>query len=92
MATTTDVTRGTLGVAGGPFGLLLPRSQDFQELANAYIHIYITLVSHFIYYNRFEDILRLKYPDPVHLSILLFFFNLQWSRYVMSCRMNVLRT
>lgn len=31
MATTTDVTRGTLGVPGGPFGLLLPRSQDFQE-------------------------------------------------------------
>ncbi|XP_065913302.1 uncharacterized protein [Dysidea avara] len=31
MATTTDVKRGTLGVAGGPFGLLLPRSQDFQE-------------------------------------------------------------
>ena len=33
MAVTADVTRGALGVAGGPFGLLLPRSQDFQELA-----------------------------------------------------------
>jgi len=31
MATTIDVERGTLGVPGGPFGLLLPRSQDFQE-------------------------------------------------------------
>ena len=34
MATTTDVKRGTLGVPGGPFGLLLPRSQDFQELSD----------------------------------------------------------
>jgi hypothetical protein len=32
MAATQDVVRGTLGVNGGPFGLLLPRSLDFSEL------------------------------------------------------------
>ncbi|XP_064393364.1 uncharacterized protein LOC135340879 [Halichondria panicea] len=29
MASTVDVKKGVLGVAGGPFGLLLPRSKDF---------------------------------------------------------------
>jgi hypothetical protein len=32
MALSTDVTRGVLGVAGGPFPLLLPRSVDFDSL------------------------------------------------------------
>lgn len=32
MATTTDVHRGVLGVAGGPYSLLLPRSADFAAL------------------------------------------------------------
>jgi hypothetical protein len=31
MAVTTDVTSGVLGVPGGPFSLLLPRSKDFEE-------------------------------------------------------------
>jgi hypothetical protein len=30
MATTQDVPRGQLGVPGGPYGLLLPRSRDFS--------------------------------------------------------------
>jgi hypothetical protein len=30
MAVTTDVIRGVLGVPGGPFPLLLPRSKDFD--------------------------------------------------------------
>jgi hypothetical protein len=30
MAVSTDVQYGTLGVAGGPYGLLLPRSADFN--------------------------------------------------------------
>eukprot|EP00117_Sycon_ciliatum_P036882 scpid29561/ scgid1398/ len=33
MAATTDVTRGTIGVGGGPFGLLLPRSHDFAQFS-----------------------------------------------------------
>lgn len=32
MAASTDVTRGVLGVGGGPYALLLPRSSDFSEL------------------------------------------------------------
>lgn len=32
MATSTDVTRGCIGVGGGPFGILLPRSSDFTDL------------------------------------------------------------
>lgn len=32
MSLTTDVTRGVLGVPGGPFSLLLPRSKDFAAL------------------------------------------------------------
>lgn len=32
MATSVEVTRGVAGVPGGPFGILLPRSQDFAEL------------------------------------------------------------
>ena len=32
MAVTTDVKRGCVGVMGGPYSLLLPRSQDFVEL------------------------------------------------------------
>ena len=32
MAVTTDVERGTLGVPGGPYSLLLPRSVDFNTL------------------------------------------------------------
>eukprot|EP00456_Euglypha_rotunda_P033856 TRINITY_DN2611_c0_g1_i3.p1 TRINITY_DN2611_c0_g1~~TRINITY_DN2611_c0_g1_i3.p1 ORF type:complete len:310 (-),score=28.65 TRINITY_DN2611_c0_g1_i3:19-948(-) len=31
MATSTDVTRGCLGVGGGSYSLLLPRSRDFLE-------------------------------------------------------------
>jgi len=31
MAVSTDVTRGVLGVGGGPYSLLLPRSEDFIE-------------------------------------------------------------
>jgi hypothetical protein len=31
MAVTTDVSRGALGVPGGPFSLILPRSKDFQD-------------------------------------------------------------
>ncbi|KAL5466810.1 hypothetical protein EMCRGX_G030960 [Ephydatia muelleri] len=33
MASTTDVINGVLGVTGGPFGLLLPRSEDFLPYA-----------------------------------------------------------
>ncbi len=32
MAATTDVRTGVLGVGGGPYALLLPRSSDFAEL------------------------------------------------------------
>jgi len=32
MALTTDVERGVLGVGGGPYNLLLPRSKDFEPL------------------------------------------------------------
>jgi len=32
MAATTDVTRGVIGVGGGPYSLLLPRSSDFSTL------------------------------------------------------------
>lgn len=32
LATATDVTRGVLGVGGGPYALLLPRSKDFTDL------------------------------------------------------------
>jgi hypothetical protein len=32
MAVSPDVTRGVLGVGGGPYALLLPRSSDFSEL------------------------------------------------------------
>jgi hypothetical protein len=32
MAVSTDVLRGTAGVPGGPYGLLLPRSADFTAL------------------------------------------------------------
>jgi hypothetical protein len=32
MAMSQDVLRGTLGVTGGPYSLLLPRSVDFQQL------------------------------------------------------------
>ena len=32
MATSPDVTRGVLGVGGGPYAMLLPRSSDFAEL------------------------------------------------------------
>lgn len=32
MAASTDVTRGVLGVGGGPYALLLPRSSDFSDL------------------------------------------------------------
>ena len=32
MAATTDVKTGVLGVGGGPYALLLPRSSDFSEL------------------------------------------------------------
>lgn len=32
MSVTTDVTRGVIGVGGGPYGLLLPRSADFTAL------------------------------------------------------------
>lgn len=34
MGVTQDVERGTLGVPGGPYSLLLPRSVDFVPLAN----------------------------------------------------------
>jgi len=32
MGITTDVQRGVLGVGGGPYGMLLPRSSDFSQL------------------------------------------------------------
>lgn len=32
MAVSTDVERGVLGVPGGPYSLLLPRSSDFADL------------------------------------------------------------
>jgi hypothetical protein len=32
MAVSPDVTRGVLGVGGGPYALLLPRSSDFSDL------------------------------------------------------------
>merc|ERR1712154_536794 len=32
MALSTDVTHGTVGVPGGPYALLLPRSDDFSAL------------------------------------------------------------
>jgi hypothetical protein len=32
MSLTQDVHRGLLGVTGGPYGMLLPRSKDFQQL------------------------------------------------------------
>lgn len=31
MASSTEVERGVLGVSGGPYGLLLPRSSDFSQ-------------------------------------------------------------
>lgn len=32
MSVTTDVTRGSIGVGGTPYSLLLPRSADFTDL------------------------------------------------------------
>ena len=32
MAASSDVSTGVLGVGGGPYALLLPRSSDFAEL------------------------------------------------------------
>jgi hypothetical protein len=34
MALTTRVEHGVIGVGGGPFGILLPRSVDFNPLAD----------------------------------------------------------
>jgi len=34
MAVTTDVIRGVVGVPGGPYSLLLPRSEDFTALGD----------------------------------------------------------
>lgn len=34
MALSTDVTRGCIGVGGGPYSILLPRSKDFAQLGD----------------------------------------------------------
>jgi hypothetical protein len=50
MAVTTDVKRGCVGVPGGPYALLLPRSSDFIPLGNLFRARYSDSLDRFIWF------------------------------------------
>jgi len=54
MAITTDVKRGVLGVGGGPYSLLLPRSNDFASLFQLLTLRYPQPLDRYVLFSAFQ--------------------------------------